>query len=143
MQSADIHSRISGGRRGTAGGFTLLEALVASVMLAGALVTLCGINTRCLSQTRLNRAYDEAWQVLDRQMTLIEYSGIDAFIDEGVTDGEIEQFGRQYYWQAAVSTLEIGNLYRVTLRVSWISAGQAHRVQATTEFNGKRAVLIE
>ena len=114
---------------------------MASVMLAGALVTLCGINTRCLSQTRLNREYDEAWQVLNRQMTSIEYSGIDAFIDEDVANGEIEQFGRQYYWQAPVNTLEIGNLYRVTLKVSWMSAGQAHHVQATTEFNGARAIV--
>lgn len=143
MHIAGMYSRTGRGFRTTAGGFTLLEALVASVMLAGALVTLCGINTRCLSQTRLNRAYDEAWQVLDRQMTLIEHSGIDVFIDADVAKGEIEQFGRQYYWQAEVSALEIGNLYRVTLRVSWLSGGSKHHVQATTEFNGKRTMVSE
>ena len=141
MHSACIHSTTGRGSRSRVGGFTLLEALVASVMLAGAVVTLCGINTRCLSQTRLNRAYDEAWHILDRQMTLIEYSGIDAFIDEDVAGGEIEQFGRTYNWQAAVSTLEIGNLYRVTLAVSWEFGSRTYSVQATTEFNGKRTTV--
>lgn len=120
-------------------GFTLIEALTASVILAIAVMIVSSLSARSLSQTRRSLDVEQAWQMMDRQFLLIEQMGIEAFIKKGQAEGEIEASIDQetgeakYYWQAEVSTnLTYLNLYELTLTISW---GQEKSITASTMFN--------
>ncbi|NQT03238.1 MAG: prepilin-type N-terminal cleavage/methylation domain-containing protein, partial [Planctomycetes bacterium] len=67
--------------------FSLIETLVASAILSGAVLTLGAISTMSLSGTRLNRRYEVAASLLDKQLNLIDYVGIDEFIELGQMEG--------------------------------------------------------
>ncbi|MHC4485650.1 MAG: type IV pilus modification PilV family protein [Planctomycetota bacterium] len=66
-------------------GFTLVETVAASAILCGAVLTVGAISTRSLSGTRLNRRYEMATALIDKQLSLIDYVGIDEFIELGVS----------------------------------------------------------
>ena len=117
-------------------GFTLIEALVSCVVLTGALVTLIAVNTRSMTNIRLNRQRDLAWQILDRQLTTIESMGIEEFIDQGITSGEIEESDLTYNWEIEVNSEDIDNLYQVNITVRWFNLNKFHQVSADTRFNG-------
>lgn len=116
-------------------GFTLLEALVASVILGGAVVGIGTISTRCLDQARLSREYDTAWRLLDRQLTIIDYMGLDAFLREGVTDGEIDDFGPRYHWRVEVRKQETGDLHLVSIALEWADRARPYKVSLSTLLN--------
>ncbi len=61
--------------------------LSAAVLLSGAVVALCAISNKSLSGVKLNRENEVAWQLLDRQLTLIDYIGVDQFIEAGQLEG--------------------------------------------------------
>jgi prepilin-type N-terminal cleavage/methylation domain-containing protein len=67
-------------------GFTLVEVISASVILCGAVMIVGTIGTQALIGTRLNRRYEMAASLIDRQLTLIDYVGIDSFIESGQTE---------------------------------------------------------
>ena len=117
--------------------FTLIEALAASTILAGAMIAVSALSSRCLSRARLNRQYDLAWQLLDRQFTLIDYMGIDKFLEQGITSGKIEQPQGEYYWNVNVSSEYLDNLYEITLTIRWLDGKKIHSVYASTRFNGQ------
>jgi len=123
-------------------GFTLIEALVACVVLSAAVVTISGISTRCLNQTRLNMEYEQAWQALDQQLKMIDVMGIEEFIRQGVTEGDIEGEGddqdqSRYHWDVQTESEEIDNLYRVKLTIRWNSDNKVRSVSAMTLLNGR------
>jgi len=117
-------------------GFTLIEALVSCVILTGALVTLSAVNTRSMTNIRLNRQRDLAWQILDRQLTTIESMGIDQFVDQGITSGEIEESDLTYNWDVEINSEDIDNLYQVNITVRWFNLNKIHQVAAGARFNG-------
>ncbi|MCK5270969.1 MAG: prepilin-type N-terminal cleavage/methylation domain-containing protein [Sedimentisphaerales bacterium] len=125
-------------------GFTLIEALVACVVLSAAVVTISGISTRCLNQTRLNMEYEQAWQALDQQLKIIDMMGIEEFIRQGVMEGDIENEGEgdnqdqsRYHWDVQTESEEIDNLYLVKLTIRWNSDNKVRSVAAMTLLNGR------
>ena len=127
-------------------GFTLIEALVACVVLSAAVVTISGISTRCLNQTRLNMEYEQAWQSLDRQLKMIDVIGIEEFVRQGITEGDIEGEGdsegndqdqSRYHWDVQTEREEIDNLYRVKLTIQWNSDNKVRSVSVMTFLNGR------
>ena len=66
--------------KNTKNGFTLIETIVASTILCGSVLTISAICSKALSNTRLNRQYETALLLVDRQLSLIDYVGIDEFI---------------------------------------------------------------
>ena len=128
-------------------GFTLLEALVASMILGMAVVALIAINTRCQARTRLNRQYEQAWQALDRQLTMIEAMGIEEFITQGIMEGEISNEAEEkaqtlYSWEVETQSEEIDNLYRVNITVRWVTDNKPHVISAATLSNGKGGGIL-
>ncbi|MEA3227287.1 MAG: prepilin-type N-terminal cleavage/methylation domain-containing protein, partial [Planctomycetota bacterium] len=89
---------MTGPKRNTKG-FTLVEVIAASVILCGAVMLVGTIGTQAMTGTRLNRRYETAISLIDKQLSLIDYVGIDSFIESGEVEGESEDFGYPLHWQ--------------------------------------------
>ncbi len=117
-------------------GFTMIETVVASAILCGAVLTVGAISTRSLTGTRINRRYETALTLIDKQLSLIDYVGIDEFIDSGQTEGDFEDYDPGYHWKVATLYEEIDSLYLVTITVSWIEHNRPYSISVDTMLNG-------
>jgi len=123
-------------------GFTLVEALTSCLILAGSLVALSGLQGRATRSVLLMHQYAAAYQVADRQLTLIDRMGVDAFIEQEIDEGEDEQEGVKYYWSVASELEGIDALYTLEVTVRWQSMGRAHAVRLDTRLNGKTTTVV-
>ena len=116
-------------------GFTLVESIVSAMILSIAVIALSGICTKSISAVRTSREREQAWEVLDKQLQLVDYEGVDA-IDEGnALSGVDEDYNIPYSWQLSIESLESGLLCEVTAKVSWQEGGLTRNIIATTRFN--------
>jgi type II secretory pathway pseudopilin PulG len=131
-------------RRGTQAnrrGFSLVETIVSSVVLSGVVVTVGAISSRALVSTRLNREYEAAASLIDRQLTMIQYAGVDQLVDAGGTlEGQVDDVPPGYHWAAATAYEGIDALYRVTLTVTWADRGKGYSLSADTQLNGASTI---
>ena len=123
-------------------GFSLIETLVASAILSGAVLTLGAISTMSVSGTRLNRQYEVAASLIDKQLNLIDYVGIDEFIELGHLEGVFEGYEPTYYWEVVTEYQDIDSLYLVTITVSWLDGNRPHSISVDTMLDGV-SVYIE
>jgi prepilin-type N-terminal cleavage/methylation domain-containing protein len=119
-------------------GFTLIETIVASTILCGSVLTVTAICSQALSNTRLNRQYETALSLADRQLSLIDYVGIDEFIELGSFEGEFseEQYGLPYIWDATYQTENLDNLYYITVTIRWADHGRDYSISVDTMLDG-------
>ena len=117
-------------------GFTLVEAAVASTILCGAVLTVGAISTSSLSGTRLNRQYEVAASLIDKQLSLIDYIGIDEFIDIGQMEGSFEEIEPGYYWEVVTEYQDIDSLYLVTITVTWVDRKRPYSLSVDTMLDG-------
>ncbi len=122
-------------------GFSLIETLVASAILSGAVLTLGAISTVSVSGTRVNRRYEVAASLLDKQLNLIDYIGIDEFIDLGQLQGVFEGYEPTYNWEVVTEYQDIDSLYLVTITVSWIDGNRPYSISADTMLDGVSVYL--
>jgi type II secretory pathway pseudopilin PulG len=118
-------------------GFTLVEALAASGLLCMAVIALAAGGSRWLSQTSLNRQYETAAALIDKQFTMIDSVGIDNFILAGRTEGVFEGFGQGYSWKVVSTSRQVDYLYDVTITVTWVRRGRVYSLSADTMLNGQ------
>jgi len=123
-------------------GFSLVETLVASAILSGAVLTVGAISTMALRGTRLNRRYEMAASLIDKQLSLIDYVGIDEFIELGQMEGVFEESEPEYHWEVVTEYLDIDSLYLVTITVSWVEHNRPYSISADTMLDGI-SVFIE
>jgi len=117
-------------------GFTLVETIVASTILCGAVLTIGAICSKSLTGTRLNRRYETALTLIDRQLSLIDYVGIDEFIAIGQTEGSFEDYAPGYNWRILTQYEDIDSLYLVTITVSWLEHNRPYSVTVETMLDG-------
>ena len=117
-------------------GFTLVEVIAASVILCGAVMIVGSIATRALIGTRLNRRYEMAASLADKQLSMIDYVGIDAVSEMGQMEGDIELSGDSYHWTVQTEYQELDNLYLVKATISWVEANRPYSLTVDTMFNG-------
>jgi len=117
-------------------GFTLVEAAVASTILCGAVLTVGAISTNSLKSTRLNRQYEVAASLIDKQLSLIDYIGIDEFIDIGQMEGSFEEIEPGYHWEVLTEYQDIDSLYLVTITVTWVDRKRPHSISVDTMLDG-------
>ena len=117
-------------------GFSLIETLVASAILSGAVLTVGAISKMSLSGTRLNRRYEMAASLIDKQLSLIDYVGIDEFIDIGQMEGVFEEIEPEYHWEVTTEYQDIDSLYLVTITVSWIDGNRPYSLSVDTMLDG-------
>ena len=123
-------------------GFTLLETILATVILCGSVLALGAISTRTLGNTKLNRRYEAAMALIDKQLTVIDSIGIEQFIESGQTEGVFEEIEPAYYWKVETALLDIDDLYRVRLTVSWIERNRPYSISVDTRFNGTGQLVL-
>jgi prepilin-type N-terminal cleavage/methylation domain-containing protein len=123
-------------------GFSLIETLVASAILSGAVLTLGAISTMAVSGTRLNRQYETAASLLDKQLNMIDYIGIDEFIDIGQLSGVFEGYEPTYHWEVVTEYQDIDSLYLVAITVSWANGNRPYSISVDTMLDGV-SVYIE
>ncbi len=118
-------------------GLSLVETLVAGVILSATVVTVSALSSKAMFGTGTNRAYELAASLIDRQMTMIDAVGIDAFMEMGQTQGEFGEIAPDYTWSLFVEPLGIDNLQEVTLTVYWSARGGIKSLSVTTRLNGQ------
>lgn len=117
-------------------GFTLVETVVASAILCGAVLTISAISTRSLTGVRLNRINETAFSLVDKQLSMIDYIGIDEFISTGQMEGDYEESGIIYHWTIYTEYMDIDSLYLITITVQWIEHSRPYSISVDTMFNG-------
>ncbi len=117
-------------------GFTLIETIVASAILCGSVLTIGAICSRSLTGTRLNRRYETAVTLINRQLSLIDYVGIDEFIEIGTMSGDFEDYGPGYSWIVDAQYQELDSLYLVAITVYWFEHTIRHQVTVETMLDG-------
>ena len=122
-------------------GFTLVETILAGVILCAAVLAIGAISTRSLNETRLNRQYETAAGLLDRQLSLIDYIGVDNFIEFGQKEGEFEQLEPGYHWEVSTESMGINNLYLVKVTISWVEKNRPYSISCETRLNGTGRAL--
>ncbi len=118
-------------------GFTLVEVVASSIILCGAVMIVGAIGTQALTGTHLNRRYEMAASLADKQLSLIDYIGIDSIVEMGQMDGEYEDSGYTYNWKIDTEYQEIDSLYLVTLTVSWVDRNRPYSISVDTMLNGE------
>jgi len=124
------------GPRKKAKGFTLVEVIAASVILCGAVMLVGRVGTQAMTGTKLNRRYEMATSLINRQLSLIDYIGIDAFIEAGESEGESDDLGYSFTWYVETEYQEIDSLYLVRITVSWAEGRRPYSLSVDTMFNG-------
>jgi len=128
--------------RGTKrGGFNLVEALVATMILSSSVLTLGAIGTNALSSTRLHRHYETAASLIDKQLSLIDYMGIDEFIEAGQMEGIIEEYDPAYQWSVTTEYQGTDDLYLVSITMTWLEGKRPYSVVAQTMLDGAGSTL--
>jgi prepilin-type N-terminal cleavage/methylation domain-containing protein len=117
-------------------GFSLIETLVASAILSGSVLTIGAISTMSLSGTRVNRRYEMAASLIDKQLSLIDYVGIDEFVELGQMEGDFEEVEPGYHWEVVTEYQDIDSLYLVTITVSWVDGRRPYSLSVDTMLNG-------
>lgn len=113
------------------GGFNLLETLLASSMLAGAVMTIGALSARSVSTLRIDQETEKAWELADMQLKLIDASGVSAFQKLGQYSGRFEG-AEEYTWEAEIEELEIQNLFSIDLTVRWQSGSRNRQIRCQT-----------
>ncbi|MCF7975968.1 MAG: hypothetical protein K9N55_19280 [Phycisphaerae bacterium] len=117
-------------------GLSLVETLVAGMILSATVVTVSALSTRSMAGAGINRTYEQAAALINRQMTLIDCVGISAFLEAGQTQGEFGELAPEYTWAMAAESVGIDNLYEVTMTVYWAERGGIKSLSVTTRLNG-------
>ncbi|MHC4325606.1 MAG: type IV pilus modification PilV family protein [Planctomycetota bacterium] len=118
-------------------GFTLIEVVASSIILCGAVMIVGTIGTQALIGTHLNRRYEMAASLVDKQLALIDYIGIDSIVEMGESEGDYEESGYTYNWKIDTEYQEIDSLYLVTLTVSWVDRNRPYSISVDTMLNGE------
>jgi hypothetical protein len=118
-------------------GFTLVEVVASSIILCGAVMIVGAIGTQALTGTHLNRRYETAASLADKQLSLIDYIGIDSIVKMGQAEGDYEDSGYEYHWKIETEYQEIDSLYLVTLTVSWVDRNRPYSISINTMLNGQ------
>jgi hypothetical protein len=114
-----------------ANGFTLIEAVIGSLILAVGAVVICGLARRCLDDNAHGAQYEQAWRLLDETLDKVAALGVGKEAAKGTTEGDFaDRFGG-YKYKLQIKPTASSGLYQVNAQISWRSATQEYIVQTT------------
>ena len=120
-------------------GFTLIEALVAGMILAmsGAALSL-GVR-QAMKSLALGKDFQRAAELLDRTLTKIDTVGPARVQVEGPIEGAFDPPHDRFGWSTTIEALSEGHLYEVTVRIIWEQpGGKLRSIEAQTLLNDAR-----
>jgi Tfp pilus assembly protein PilV len=117
-------------------GFNLVETIVASMILSGAVLALGSISTNALVSTGLNQHYKMAASLIERKLGYIDFVGIDRFIEAGQTEEMVEEFEPGYRLDVTTEYEGTDNIYAVTITASWFEGKRPYSISVQTMLNG-------
>jgi prepilin-type N-terminal cleavage/methylation domain-containing protein len=117
-------------------GFTLIETIVASTILCGSVLTIGAICSRAVTGTKLNRSNELAMTLINRQLSLIDYVGIDEFLNLNESGGEFEDYAPGYFWTVTTQYQDLDALYYLSLTVYWYEHTRRHEITVDTMLDG-------
>jgi hypothetical protein len=124
-------------------GFSLVETLVAGTILSATVLAVLATSTASIGMTKLNREYEKAASLAEKQLCLIDFFGIDEFVDSSELEGASEDTDPVFNWQVQTEYQEIDSLYRVTVTVAWLHRGRPRSLVVETMLNGESLILEE
>lgn len=116
--------------------FTLIETIAATLLLSLSVITLAGIGVHSLGTARSIVVYEKAWELADRQLTIVDYIGVGNYILNGPMEGTFEGDGMAFTWNLAFSETTLDSLYDVTVTVGWPENRGYKKIQAQTRLSG-------
>ena len=110
------------------------------MILSGAVLALGSISTNAVVGTRLNQHYKVAASLIEKQLALIDFTGIDAFIESGQTEGVVEELEPGYQWTVTTEYQGTDSVYLVSVTVNWLEGKRPYQVTAQTMLDGASLV---
>ncbi|MCK4998735.1 MAG: hypothetical protein KAS23_04340 [Anaerohalosphaera sp.] len=123
--------------------FSIIEMVAASMLLSLAVVSLCTVGAKAIRGVKSNRQYEQAWQMLDRQLAMIDYVGIGPFMELGQFEGQLnkdEDTGIVHRWNVVIEEGSYMGLYRVDMTLSWGTEKKVRSINASTYLYDDAAV---
>ena len=117
-------------------GFTLIEMISASVILCIAVLALSSVSVRALGEVRLNRQHNSAAELAEKQLVMIDYIGIEKFVEAGQMQGDFKNEESDYRWKVSAEPVGTGSLYQVKIIISWTEKKRNYEVAVETRLNG-------
>jgi type II secretory pathway pseudopilin PulG len=119
------------GRRG----FTLVEALVAGMILALGVAVIGTSVSRAYGSLSDARDERRAAMLLDELLTKIDLIGPARIASEGPRQGQFDDADERFSWSIDIQSRPQGHLYEVTVTLSWPSDGRHKSVRIQTYLN--------
>lgn len=116
-------------------GFTLIEGLLAGVVLALVGVVIAGSVSQSMRAGVISRDISRAAELLDVTMTKVDVIGPDRLLREGPMSGRFDPPDDRFAWTMTIESLVDANLYAVELTVTWPGAGGQRSAVLSTRLN--------
>ena len=113
-------------------GFTLIEALVGSLILAIGAVVICGLSYRCMINNKRGLEYEQACRLLDECLDTVAASRFEELIRTKRIEDDFGDRHPNYSFVLETTEVENSQLHRVTATVRWLVGKQQYQVRATT-----------
>jgi type II secretory pathway pseudopilin PulG len=116
-------------------GFTVVEALVAGIILALAVAVIGTSLSQAYGSLADARDERRAAALLDELLTKIDMLGPARIAAEGPRSGNFQTPDDRFSWSAEIRNRPQGHLYDVTVTISWPVANHNRSVQVQTYLN--------
>lgn len=118
-------------------GYTLIEMLLASVVLCASVLTISAASTRPLKAAKQNSQYANALSVARKQFNLLDYVGVSNLQPDQTLAGSVNKAGVEYQWQIDRQLIENSGLYSVQVDVTWIVGKRPYSITIQTRLSGR------
>ena len=120
-------------RKTAKSGFTLVEALAASVILGIGVVAIAGICQRCTHNYIRGLQYETAYRLLDECLDLSVSVNLEKLITEKTIQGSFAPRYPQYRFAVNLEPASGAHLYLIKATVSWDVGLRPYEVECWTE----------
>ncbi|MDH4202942.1 MAG: hypothetical protein OEV87_08610 [Phycisphaerae bacterium] len=116
--------------------FTLIETIAAALVLGLSVVVLAGISVNSLRTARSIMINEQAWDLADRQLIMVDFIGVRNYLLSGPSQGTFEGEGTTFVWMLRISETTLDFLYDVTVTVDWMEQQRHKQIEAKTRLSG-------
>ena len=117
------------------GGFTLIEALAAGLILSLTGMAIGGAVVQSMQSASIARNYERGTELLEDVLVRIDLIGPARIYSEGPRAGRFEPPHDQFEWRSTVEPLISGDLYDIQVSVTWPHGRGRRTVSAHTRLN--------